>query len=385
MCERSGRPDVTSWGKTRESQPGFSHEETQHVGTAQSVVTEVIPRERPERPDVDPQRGARPQQFIIGNDVNRIRIVSGIKIIREPGKWSSAKKTETTFKCYRRWRETFYELVNVRDCNNGIRSIHGKELPEQLPINCEHNRSHTEANVRHFRKIGGRKRWDLWIGNNWLGKSFMEIPVINWRRKSHQPSAHKGLRLFRCCIVSWKDPSKSRIQRCLEENDRMDHIFSKLQRLWRNQWRADWIRVEHLPGFDTLQLHGKVKDLLSRSGQTTRKFHRNNSIFVDVQRHFLWIKRQWKRMPGECLTRFSVCKEKRTMVIHWSWFWKEVVLYQWRQPTRSMGQYCRKNVGWIRRKRTPNFPCYEPIVPRSTQKQRTWKIVDTLCSRFGNG
>ena len=37
----------------------FSHEETQHVGTAQSVVTEVIPRERPGRPDVDPQRGAR--------------------------------------------------------------------------------------------------------------------------------------------------------------------------------------------------------------------------------------------------------------------------------------------------------------------------------------
>ena len=33
-CERPGRPDVTSWGKTRESQPGFSHEDTQHDGTA---------------------------------------------------------------------------------------------------------------------------------------------------------------------------------------------------------------------------------------------------------------------------------------------------------------------------------------------------------------
>ena len=30
MCERSGRPDVISWGATRESQPGFSHEETQY-------------------------------------------------------------------------------------------------------------------------------------------------------------------------------------------------------------------------------------------------------------------------------------------------------------------------------------------------------------------
>ena len=28
----------------------------------------------------------------------------------------------------------------------------------------------------------------------------------------------EGLRLFRFCIVSWKDPSKSGIQRSLEEN-----------------------------------------------------------------------------------------------------------------------------------------------------------------------
>ena len=74
MCERSGRPDVTSWGATRESQPGFSHEETQHDGTAQSVVNKVIPRERPVRPDLDPQREARPQQFIIGNDESELKL-----------------------------------------------------------------------------------------------------------------------------------------------------------------------------------------------------------------------------------------------------------------------------------------------------------------------
>ena len=64
MCERSGRPDVTSWGATRESQPDVSHDETQQDGTAQSVVSEVIPRERSGRPDVDPQREAWPQQFV---------------------------------------------------------------------------------------------------------------------------------------------------------------------------------------------------------------------------------------------------------------------------------------------------------------------------------
>ena len=67
-CERSERPDVTSWRATRKSQLGFSQEETQHDGTTQSVVSEVIPRERSGRPDVEPQREARPQQFVIGND-----------------------------------------------------------------------------------------------------------------------------------------------------------------------------------------------------------------------------------------------------------------------------------------------------------------------------
>ena len=57
---RSGRPDETSWRMTREVRLGFSHEETHHDGTAQSVVNEVIPRERSGRPDVVPQRGAWP-------------------------------------------------------------------------------------------------------------------------------------------------------------------------------------------------------------------------------------------------------------------------------------------------------------------------------------
>ena len=37
------------------------------------------------------------------------------------------------------------------------------------------------------------------------------------------------------------------------------------------------------PGFTTLQLCGKINDLLSDLGQNTRNFHRNNFIYVDVQ------------------------------------------------------------------------------------------------------
>ena len=82
----------------------------------------------------------------------------------------------------------------------------------------------------------------------------MEIFVIDWWRKSYQSSTRKSLRLLRFCVVPWKDPSKSGIQRILEEKDRMDHTFSKLQRLC------------------TLQLYGKVKDLLSRLGEIPENF-----------------------------------------------------------------------------------------------------------------
>ena len=50
-----------------------------------------------------------------------------------------------------------------------------------------------------------------------------------------------------------------------------------------------------------------------------------------------------------------------------------------------MGQYGRKDDVGICRKRMSNLPCNDPIVQRSTQKKRTWTIVGTLCSRFGNG
>ena len=43
---------------------------------------------------------------------------------------------------------------------------------------------------------------------------------------------------------------------------------------------------------DTLQLCGKVKDLLSRLRETPENFTGIILFYVDVQRHFLWNERQ---------------------------------------------------------------------------------------------
>ena len=93
------------------------------------------------------------------------------------------------------------------------------------------------------------------------------------------------------------------------------------------------------PGFKTLQLSEEVKRLLFRLDET-REFHRKNPIYVDVQRHLRWNKRQRNRMSGKCQIRISVREKiwERTAVVYWSWF------------------YGGKDDVGIRRKRTFNFP-----------------------------
>ena len=92
-------------------------------------------------------------------------------------------------------------------------------------------------------KFGERTGRDQQFGQD----SFMETTVVDWWRNRYQFSTRKSLHLFRFCVVPWKGPWTSGNQRFLEEKDWNDRHWQKLQRLWRNQWRADWIRVEHLP------------------------------------------------------------------------------------------------------------------------------------------
>ena len=153
MYERSGRPDETSWRATQETQPGFSHQETHHDGTAQSVVNEVMPRDRPGRPDIDPQGGAWPQQFVIGNDEAELEF--------------SVESRSFVNRVNDQVRKRQKRISNVTEDGEKHSMIWGmfmtvimesqyswEKLPEQLSIHCEYNRSHTQTNVRHIYKIG---------------------------------------------------------------------------------------------------------------------------------------------------------------------------------------------------------------------------------------
>ena len=85
-------------------------------------------------------------------------------------------------------------------------------------------------------------------------------------------------------------------------------------------------------------------------------------------------------------THFDSCEKifTRKMVILRTWIRKEVVFYSWKQTTRRMGQSrgADDNIEW---KRIPSLPIHESIIQRSAQKQRWWKIVNTLLCRWGDG
>ena len=166
-------------------------------------------RDRSGRPDIDSQEKSIASTIRHWKRWSRIGMINRIKIIRESGEWSSAKKTEKNFQCYRRWRKhsMIWGMFMAVTMESAV--FMGKNYLINCPLHCDHDRSHTQTNVRHIYEIGVWARSDFKIGNNWLGKSFMEICVINSWRKNHQSSAHKSLRLLGFCLVSWEDPAKS--------------------------------------------------------------------------------------------------------------------------------------------------------------------------------
>ena len=173
IYERSGRPDESSWRTTREVRPGFSHEETLHDGTEQSVLNEETPRDRSGRPDIDSQEEAWPQQFVIGNDE------AELELCVEPRSFVN-RVNDQVMK-----RQEFHVLQklerNIMFVTVTLESA--VFMGKNYLNNCQPIVNTTHLTLEQMFDISTRlvsEKNDLKIGNNWLGESFMVIPVINW-------------------------------------------------------------------------------------------------------------------------------------------------------------------------------------------------------------
>ena len=100
----------------------------------------------------------------------------------------------------------------------------------------------------------------------------MAAAVIDWWWNRYQSSTHKSLRLLRFCVVLREDLSTSGIQRSLEERDWMDHQWWKATETDGINGEPTGFEWNIFPGFTTLQLCGKVTDLLSDLGEAPETF-----------------------------------------------------------------------------------------------------------------
>ena len=122
----------------------------------------------------------------------------------------------------------------------------------------------------------------------------------------------------------------------------------KSSQTYRNFDRIDGESVEYFPRIQYVAAQWRSQKFALQIGTNTSKFHRKNSNYVDVQRHFLWNKGQWRRMSGKCSTRIFICKKiwKRTMVIHRSWFWEKSGIPSKKTVNKEFGTKLQKGCCW---------------------------------------
>ena len=140
------------------------------------------------------------------------------------------------------------------------------------------------------------------------------------------------------------------------------------------------------PGFDTLQLCGKVKDLLIRSGETPEKFT-GRILFMSM---FNDISCGTKDNEKECLAHAKVVSlyARKFGTGQWSFIGpgSETKWYSMEEnsPQGIWDNLAEKMLMEFAESGCPIFRATTPIVQRSTQKQRTWKTVDSRYCHSGN-
>ena len=221
--------------------------------------------------------------------------------------------------------------------------------------------------VSEQEEISGLKTLD-WENHSWKYLSLIgDERVINLQRTKVYVFSDSVL-----CLGKILEPP---IERCMGTKIGMVQIISCLEKLWQNRRWANGIRR-----INTLQLNEEVKSLLLGLDETPENFTRRIKSMCCSTTSLV----DQKTMKKECLANAKLVtlyarrfgKGQRSFIGPGS-------AKKWYSISED-GQYGRKDVVGIRWERMSNLPCYKPIVLRSTQKQKTWKIVDTLCSRYGN-
>ena len=237
MYERSGRLVKTSRRMVRKVRPG--REEILLDGTAQSVRYGKPLRDRSGQPDnINSREVANSQHFIMGRDTSELELsVESRSFVNRMNDQVRKKQKIISYVAGDGgehsiiWRmfmtvtmnsATFMEKY-FQDNQNSTVNTTDLTLKKMFDISTKLVGEQDE--ISNVDTIHGENH--PWKYLPLIG----EKTIINLQRAKVYVFSDSVL-----CLG--KDPSTSEGQRSMEEQDRMDHNFSKLQRLW-NHWTAD--------------------------------------------------------------------------------------------------------------------------------------------------
>ena len=152
----------------------------------------------------------------------------------------------------------------------------------------------------------------------------METLIIGQWWGGHQSRACKGLRFFffekkkKFCVLPWKDEREPTIKYCLWWKIELVQNFITIQSFGHKCWWADWIWVEYLPGFSTLQLCYKVQEFLSKMNVEPEDFT-GRIIFMSMFNDISWVSKENKQ-ECELSAQLVSIYAKRFSPGRWSFF-----------------------------------------------------------------
>ena len=263
--DRSGQPDKTSWRMVQQVQT--DHEEILLDGTAQSVRYGETLRYRSGQPgNIDSQEVANSQNFIMGSDTTELEL--------------SVESRSFVNRVNDQVRKRQKRISNVTEDEEKHSMIWGMFMAvtmnsatfmgKNYQNNCQSIANTTDLTLKKMFDISAKlvgeqdeiSKVDTirWEKHSWQYLSLIcDETVINLQRTKVYVFSDSVLYLGKInqhpnANGSWKDTSQS-----YRNFDRIDGEPTEFE------WNI-------FPGFNTLQLCGKVKDLLSRLRETTENF-----------------------------------------------------------------------------------------------------------------
>ena len=304
----------------------------------------------------------------------RIEPFAKVTVILAQGEWSIAKDMGPFFRrCNSRHRQTFFNLWNVYVFNIGGICIHEKGLLRKFTF----HQTKTVNDLTLKQTFDISEKLIVWQSDEIFGVSQINEVDSPWKHLS-LANDEEIISLSHANVYVFSDSVL-----CLgkvNQNPTSNTVWEE-----KLSWFKDSPHYRTLDTIDgepmEFELIIKVQEFMTKMGDPSQ--FKGRIIFMSIFNDIIWSSEDNER---ECIAnatlvtlfakRFppgrghsSDLDQKRSGILI-------------RQTTRRMWQSRWIDDDQVQRKRTPSFPSHESIVPRNAQKQRRWKIINTLLCRW---